>query len=347
MFGSKWAETKIPSCVFPKEETFLKGEIRDGGSLLQVSDRQIWSLVSNPPPPFLLLCRLLQCVDPPHLSWLWEMAGTEVSLWSRPGLSLFSDCSHPTITCNFPAFSFVLSDLWFAASLPRCPEDFFCFLNKGVRGFRQTQMWMHSLPPLTFTALCGPNSLCLLSKDWLGKRPSCAAAPKSQHKVNSSSALINHHFLCKCSSHYERFSEMATNSRQPSQIKQHFSQEISENSQMTCKGLKINMKMRTLCASPLPPPSFGLGLTHENAWRGRAFCCRLTIMSRVRCRNANLQPGDRTMKWAIYGWLLTTLAFRPPYWKQVFYESSCCLFPTIFIVRNLRMRKLKESSNST
>lgn len=181
---------------------------------------------------------------------------------------------------------------------------FFVFLNKGVRGFRQTQMWIHSLPPLTFTALCGPNSLCLLSKDWLGKRPSCAAAPKSQHKVNSSSALINHHFLCKCSFHYERFSETATNNLHCSQIKHHFSQDwpqkqISENSQMTCKGLKINMKMRTLCATP--PPSFGLGLTHENAWRGRAFCCQLTIMSWVWCRNANLQPGDRTMKWAIYG----------------------------------------------
>lgn len=105
---------------------------------------------------------------------------------------------------QFLCLLFCLVRLVVCSKLAEMSRGLFCFLNKGVRGFRSTQMWIHSLPALTFTALCGPNSLCLLSKDWLGKRPSCAAAPKSQHKVNSSSALINHHFLCKCSFHYDR-----------------------------------------------------------------------------------------------------------------------------------------------
>lgn len=81
-------------------------------------------------------------------------------------------------------------------------------------------------------------------------------------------------------------------------------------------------------------------LTHSHVWKGRVLRLQRTVTSQIRQRNADLQPGDRTMEWAIYGWLLTTLAFRPPYWKQVFYESACCLFPTTFIVRNLPLRKV-------
>lgn len=63
----------------------------------------------------------------------------------------FLDCSHPAIPCNFSASSFVLSDLWFVARWLRRPQDFFFFffLNKGVRGFTQTQMWSCSSPAFT------------------------------------------------------------------------------------------------------------------------------------------------------------------------------------------------------
>lgn len=89
-------------------------------------------------------------------------------------------------------------------------------------------------------------------------------------------------------------------------------------------------------------------LTHSHVWKGRVLRLQRTVTSQIRHRNADLQPGDRTMEWAIYGWLLTTLAFRPLYWKQVFYESACCLFPTTFIVRNLPLRKvLKKKSSNT
>lgn len=37
----------------------------------------------------------------------------------------------------------------------------------------------------TFTAFCGPNSLCLLSKDWLGKIPFSVGAPKPPQRLNS------------------------------------------------------------------------------------------------------------------------------------------------------------------
>lgn len=73
-----------------------------------------------------------------------------------------------------------------------------------------------------------------------------------------------------------------------------------------------------------------------NAWcqssKGRALYFQQSFTSWIPQRNAGLQLGDRTMEWAIYGRLLTTPVFRPPYCKQVFYESACCLFPPTFRV---------------
>lgn len=73
----------------------------------------------------------------------------------------------------------------------------------------------------------------------------------------------------------------------------------------------------------------------SSKWGGRgggALYFQQSFGSWIPQRNVGLQLGDRTMEWAIYGWLLTTPAFRPLYCKQVFYESACCLFPTTFRV---------------
>lgn len=66
------------------------------------------------------------------------------------------------------------------------------------------------------------------------------------------------------------------------------------------------------------------------AAKGGALYFQQSFTSWIPQRNTGLQLGDRTMEWAIYGWLLTTPTFRPSYYKQVFYESACCLFPPTF-----------------
>lgn len=91
-------------------------------------------------------------------------------------------------------------------------------------------------------------------------------------------------------------------------------------------------------------------------WGGRgtgglAFYIQQSFTSWIPLRNAGLQLGDRTMEWAIYGWLLTTPALRPPYCKQVFYESACCLFPPTFGVSifcfRTRVKKIKTAQTMT
>lgn len=109
----------------------------------------------------------------------------EVSLLSCSGLSVATALLPPPPSISLPPP--LLSDLWFVSTRrQRHPQVH--FKNERGGGFTQavqvTQTWMHSSH--TVNAFCGPNSLCLLSKDWLGKRPLSAGTPKPSQKVNSS-----------------------------------------------------------------------------------------------------------------------------------------------------------------
>lgn len=137
------------------------------------------------------LCRLLQ--QSPHPSRLWGMTrgGPEVSLLTRPGLPF------PTALIHTPAISL--------------PPPLFCqtcglyqwdgwnvyrpiWKIKGLGDLLRLSRWhggeclllSHTHTHTPSLLFCVPNSLCLLSKDWLGKRPLSPGASQPSQKVSSS-----------------------------------------------------------------------------------------------------------------------------------------------------------------